>query len=188
MRYIFVVLVTMMMSFGALAARGDVIDISQLTPEQQQQVKQMVADGSNPVVQATSLINRVEEFGSTAAKGIVAFAKELGVAANEFIQTPVGVMVVIGMVVFFAAGKVVGMLFTFIVAPVFMFLAIRAFRPIFSVEKSELKPVLWGLWQRRFVTERRLHSRFMHESHGFYTAFMIGGAIISIIIGLANLL
>lgn len=98
------------------------------------------------------------DLGANIGTAMVSAAKEVGIAANEFGQTQLG-KIVTGIVVYKVMGKdilgiVVGsfvMLFCFSIAVWAM--ATKRFGEV----KYEYKPALWGLYNRRVITEYKLN-------------------------------
>lgn len=144
----------MSMALSATAAQS--IDTSKLTPEQvatlSKQVQEMTKE---PVSVSASVRKEAEawgELGANMGKAMVGAAKEVGVAANEFSQTPLGQVVV-----FMAAYKIVGhemlgivigtgiLLFGYSLA-IWILLTRR-----WSAVKYEYEPVLWGLFKRQRI-------------------------------------
>lgn len=76
------------------------VDISTLTTEQQALIVEQVGKLSNNDAQKTSATIRAEteawgELGSNMGRAMVGAAKELGMAANDFAQTPLGKIAVV---------------------------------------------------------------------------------------------
>ena len=136
------------------------IDISKLTPEQKAQMLTYAAQLENakqtPVdmsEKARTEISKWSELGVGMGKAAVSAAKELGVAANEFVETPLG-KITMGIVVYKVMGKeIIKMMVASSVFVIFLALTlVLLFRKKGDV-KIEYHPRLWGLWHRKVVTE-----------------------------------
>lgn len=135
------------------------IDVSKLTPEQKTQLLGQVADlqkqASNPTNISTSLRNEASQWGELGAnmgRATVAAAKEVGLAANDFAQTPLG-KIIIAIVVY----KIIGINILHVVYGVII-LTIGLGLSLYFILKSKYSeveyeniPVLWGLYVRRVV-------------------------------------
>lgn len=150
-----------------------------LTPEQAAQLAKQADTAST--VQGVSQALRTEanawgEMGANMGKAMVGAAKELGIAANEFAQTPLG-KVTVALVIYKIAGediasKVVGlgiMLFMFSVA-VWLLRTSR-----FSEVKYEFVPILWGaLTVKREVECKTSRDAAIGKMLGAFVSSVIG--------------
>jgi hypothetical protein len=163
MKKIFVILALMASVNVFAATQNTSIDLSKLTPEQRSQISQQVSElASQPTNVSATVRKEAEawgELGSNMGKAMVGAAKEVGVAANEFSQTPLGQVVV-----FMAAYKIVGhdMLGVVFGSLVLLFgwsLALWIFTTKrWSDVKYEYEPVLWGLYKKARIVEIRTDS------------------------------
>jgi hypothetical protein len=164
------------------------VDVSKLTPAQKAEALKYVAnleatkaDSANLSEKAREEVGKWGELGVGMGRAAVAAAKEVGVAANEFVQTPLG-KVTMAVVAYKVIGKdiikfLVGgaILVTFIIVSL-------AFA--FGVPKGkytyEYKPVLFGLYNKRYVTAYVPDSDFV----GGYMLCAAISAIIAFVVGL----
>jgi len=159
------------------------------------QIAKMKADKAKGIVEGVPAANISEtvrteaaawgEMGTNMGRAVVGAAKEIGVAANEFAETPLG-KVTVGVVVYKLIGQeilgvVVGcsiLLFVYMLAGYLLFRARFASRV-----EYETKPFLWGLWQRRAL-------KSYEESDDWKITRLIIAAVVLIIgswIGLATI-
>lgn len=110
------------------------------------------------------------QLGSNMGKAIVSAAKEIGVAANEFAQTPLG-KITVAVIVFKLIG--VQLLHICIGTLILLFGWVSTFYLLAFTKfcgndvEYEYKPVLWGAWQRRLKT------RFREEDGATFTRLSI---------------
>ena len=98
-------------------------------------------------------LGKWSEMGAGVGKAMIATAKELGMAANEFSGTMLGKFVLF-LILFKMIGKsIIGILFGVTVMAVGYRMAYRMVRPPMQVLKYEVVPVLWGAFSRRRATE-----------------------------------
>ena len=152
------VAVAMFFSVAAVAApQSTLIDVSSLTAAQREQIMQVVDQKKveASVDKVDAVLTRVEQFGASAARGLVGFAKEIGAEANAFSKTPLGIVVSVVTVMHFFGSQITGMLvgtiFLFLVTPIFATLFVRAFS--LKTYKYEYRPFIFGLWNRQVVVE-----------------------------------
>ena len=94
-------------------------------------------------------VEQASQWGTVAkefAGAIGIAAKELGVAVNDFLDSPAGYLMAAILVFKFAGGVIVAVPFT-LVSVVFLYWVLSRFR-IKSID-YEYKPVLWGLFDYR---------------------------------------
>lgn len=131
------------------------VDVSKLTPEQQAAVKKSIDSmKGEPNISQTAReeTEKWVELGGNMGKAAVGAAKELGMAANEFVATPIG-RVTMGVVVYKVIGKDVLKTITgFCVLVVFLCLAVWfAKRKHYSSIEYEYKPVFFGLYNKQVI-------------------------------------
>ncbi len=183
-------ILAMTLSLNAMASTqgNNTIDVSKLTAEQKAQVMAVVEQKKAEVPAKTvdAVLTRVEQFGASAARGLVGFAKEIGTEANNFAQTPLG-MIVAGFTVLHFFGHeitslLVGVVFSFIIAPILLTLFIRSFRCVDYT--YEYKPVVFGLFNKKYVT--KVEKRYMSDAEQI-RIFVLGGAtVIATLIGITH--
>jgi membrane protein CcdC involved in cytochrome C biogenesis len=133
------------------------LDVSKLTPEQKAKMIASVVEMQKESTGHTSATVRKEaeqwiDLGGNMGRAAVAAAKELGIAANDFVKTPLG-MVTMAVVVY----KFVGASLLHIVFGLFFFILtigltvhfVRA--DYYASADYERVPVLWGLFHRKVV-------------------------------------
>lgn len=172
------------------------IDVRELSPEMRLELMRQAQKLANPSVPSTaasasesvrSEMSKWGELGAGLGRATVAAAKEIGMAANDFAQTPLG-KVTTAIVVYKIIGRdvlrmVVGvcmLLFTMVTAH----FVLR--RKDFDGAEWEYKPYLWGFWQRKVVVRMSRQSSewvFLH-SIGAAALTVIGiGASLSVMFG-----
>ena len=118
-KHLFMAVLILSTSFPVMAAAVNVsakdiksIDVSSLTDEQKTQLmsqavqlqkEQPALDAANMSETVRTEASKWADLGSNVGKAAVSAAKELGVAANDFVQTPLG-KITMGIVIF----KVIG--------------------------------------------------------------------------------
>ena len=182
MKKIFAMLV-MVVSMNAFAQNS--VDISSLTPEQKAQVLSMVETKKveAPAVVVDAVLTRVEQFSVAAARGLVGFAKEIGVEVNNFSQTPLGKVVAFVTIMHFFGSQItallLGSVLMFIAFPFFSILTIRSLKT--RDYKYSTVPVLYGLWARKVVTETT--RRDLSDAEQFRVVVYLVASVASIFIG-----
>ena len=164
MKKILTALIAITMAFAAAAATDvTAVDVSKLTTAQKADVLKYTASletkDSNVSVAARVEIGKWGELGVGVGRAAVGAAKEIGVAANEFVQTPLG-MVTMAVVVYKVIGQdVIGFVVGLGILITFMTIAI-AFA--FFVKKGavtyEYKPALLGLYNKKYVVSYKPNS------------------------------
>lgn len=142
------------------SAHAQTIDISKLTPDQQaalQKSAASMAPGAAVEVKNISATAREEtekwaELGGNMGKAAVGAAREIGMAANEFVSTPLG-KITMGVVVYKVIGKEIvrtviglGLLIFFFTMAVVMFRSKK-----YKHAEYEYKPTLFGLYNKRLI-------------------------------------
>lgn len=162
----FLVAVSLMLCAAAHAGSatpgsGTFVDVSKITPEQAAQIQKQVDElQSKPTNVSANVRKETEawgELGANMGKALIGAAKEVGVAANDFAGTSLG-KITVGIVAYKIIGrdilKISSGLATLIVGT---WLAILAHRRWAWDFKYEVKPTLWGAFNRRYVLERKAH-------------------------------
>ena len=162
------------------------LDVSRLTPEQKAQLlahvsKLQESKSANMSETVRTEAEKWGELGANTGKAMVAAAKEVGVAANDFAQTPLGkvvtVIVVYKMIGQDAIGIATGLLTLFIGTLVALFV-FRSNR--FGDHDYELRPVLGGL----FTRQRLVKWRESEEGRAFRVAISVGILVLTWVVGL----
>lgn len=159
-------LVALAMSLSVSAfAGGSWVDTSELTKEQAAEVALQVEKIKSQKTSATSPVETISatarkeasawgELGGNVGKALVGAAKEVGVAANDFASTPLGT-VVTAIVVYKLIG--VAMIKLIVGSGILLFggsIVTYLMFTRFGEVKYEVKPYLFGLWNRKVVVER----------------------------------
>lgn len=181
----------MLFSVGAFAQNADVRGLTDAQKaEIDLQIAKMKADAAkgitNPEANISATIRKEAEawgeMGANMGRAVVGAAKEIGVAANEFAETPLG-KVTVGVVVYKVIGKdVLGVL---VGSMVLFFGGLLGAYVIVKYRwgskfKYDYKPYLFGLWQKRVVVES------YENDDGAIARIVVGVIIIglSLVIGL----
>ena len=147
----------MLLSASAFSAQ---LDVSALTKEQQAELTAQVDKMKSPAGQAASVSATVRkeaeawgDLGGNVGKALVGAAKEVGVAADQFASTNLG-KVVTAIVVYKLIGVamikfVVGLGILLFGAAIITYLFFTRFGEV----KYEVKPYLFGLWNRKVAVE-----------------------------------
>lgn len=131
------------------------LDVSALSQAQVDQLKTQVREMEKPP--STSKVIRSEaaewgELGANMGRAMISAAREVGVAANEFANTPLG-KVTVALVVY----KMVGKQILEVITGAFILLVGTSLSLWFLLSrrweevKYEYRPVLWGLFNRKYV-------------------------------------
>jgi len=170
------------------AQQNQTIDLSSLTQAQQDAIRAQVAAAAEttqrveatPAAQVDKILSRVEEFSAATAQGIVRFAKELGIAANEFIATPTGKLVGAGLAMYFFGGLILNKVFAVCLliagGVVFRKLWILVFKGDPEYTYGEPVTALWGAWVFRTKTLVKWRERSFHEGQVVMTIIFLAGA------------
>lgn len=137
------------------------VDVSKITPEQASQIQKQVDELQlKPTNVSANVRKETEawgELGSNMGKALIGAAKEVGVAANDFAGTSLG-KITVGIVAYKIIGrdvlKITSGIATLLVGT---WLAILGHRRYAWDFKYEVKPTMWGAFNRRYVLERKAH-------------------------------
>lgn len=144
--------------FAAMSASAAIVDVSDLSANQQAQIVKQIEDLKQGEEKNISKTARQEltawgELGSNMGRATVAAAKEVGMAAGEFAETPIG-KITTAIIVYKIVGKdvlklFVGVFLLFVLSPLLLFYFLKNHQ--FYTNKYEYLPVLFGLWNRRML-------------------------------------
>ena len=172
------------LSMNCAQAVQQTVDVSGLT---QAQIAQITADveskKASPVQTAVAVreeVNAWGEMGANVGKAIIAAAKELGMAANEFASTSLGKFV-IGVIIFKLAGSaILHILIGSMVIVISLTLGWKLMKYSESNIEYDYKPVLWGLYNKRVIIKHTAHDIGHHNAwpHIIMAGGFIGGVII----------
>lgn len=165
-------------------ASAQTADVSKLTPDQQAAIQKTITEMQSP--KNISETARVEtekwvELGGNMGKAAVGAARELGIAANEFVQTPIG-RITMAVVVYKVIGQdVIGMIVGLGVLVFFLSLALYFFKAKkYMGVQYEYQPRLFGLYHKQVVTSGTVDSEWS-------VGYLISGFIclfIGLVVGL----
>lgn len=155
----FLAVILMMVSISAFA-NDRYLSMDGLTEQQKAELSLQAAKMKTAHEENISTTVRKEaeawgEMGTNMGRAVVGAAKELGIAANEFAQTPLG-KVTVGVVVYKVIGEdvlsvAIGSFVLFVGVWLGIWLMTRW--RLGCVVKYDYKPFLFGLWQRKVVLE-----------------------------------
>lgn len=165
----------------ATAQAQTTADISNLTPDQQAEVLKKIETMKTPEknISATAReeTEKWVELGGNMGKAAVGAARELGVAANEFVGTPLGKITMAVVVYKVIGADVIGMFVGFGILVFFFGIAIALLRAKkYKNVEYDYKPTFFGMYNKRVVV-----SGFVDEEWdvGYKCA-----ALLSVIIGM----
>lgn len=99
--------------------KGILADIAKQTADN---AASKVVDASVSLIQDPEKLSRYAQLGADIAKGLGAAAEELGVAANELLNTPVGMLVAVGLIYNYMGDEIVTMVVGyFLILPLLFF-------------------------------------------------------------------
>lgn len=160
MKKLLIALALAICSTSPVIAQQSAVDTRGLSESQVAEIMKQVAEMKEQKGSVTNISSTVRqeaeawgEMGANMGKAMVGAAKEVGVAANEFSQTPLGKIVV-----FLVAYKLIGhdalsILFGALTLFVGTSLAFwLAKTNVFYGKTFEYKPFLFGLWNRKVVS------------------------------------
>ena len=147
----FLAICFIVLSFGSNA---QTINTENLSPEQiselNQRIEEMKKVQPNVSEKVRTEVEAWTNLGQNIGRATVGAAREIGVAANEFVQTPIGIVTTV-VVVYKLVGR--DILKTFIGLFIFLFgtgFGMYHFRRRYN-RQYEYKPILFGAFQRKKV-------------------------------------
>lgn len=172
------------MAFASLTATAQTVDTSGLTQQQIQELAAKAAEMKQPTNISAAVRQEAEawgELGANMGKAVVGAAREVGVAANEFAQTPLGKVVVFLTIYKIAGNDLLGVVFGSITLLVGTILAIWVAKTkAFYTRECESKQVLWGMFNRNIITKVTVDDKVAF-------AKMFGAAVLLILTWLIGL-
>jgi hypothetical protein len=172
----------------ATVSFAQTVDVSKLTPEQriviQQQALELQKQRTSSGTVAVEVRKEAEAWGQLGQNlgiALIAAAKELGVAANEFATTPLGMVVSFIVIYKLIGGSMLGILFGVFSMAFGIWFALYVNRRLCYDFEYEYKPVLWGMFNRRKVTKR---TRVNGESYFMGWALTLLAIAVSWVVGL----
>lgn len=184
MKKLFALLSLMLcMNVASAASAPQSLDVSGLTAAQVAELQQTIAaQKSTPINTAVAVREEVGawgEMGAGMAKALVAAAKELGVAANDFSKTDLGKVIVAVVVFKLLGGAVMHILVGTAVAVVSLVVGWLLLNRYTFKCTYEYKPVLCGLFLRKKCVSRYPVNE---GTGGWFIALMIVGCFIGVLI------
>lgn len=141
----------------ATASAQETVDVSKLTAEQkatlQKTAEQMQGQPGNISAVAREETEKWAELGGNMGKAAVGAAKEIGMAANEFVGTPLG-KVTMAVVIYKVIGRdVIGIFVGSLVLVFFLSTGVFLLRSkkLKGKIEYEYKPAFFGLYNKRYV-------------------------------------
>lgn len=187
MKYVILTMFLLLFSTSAFSTTTDTIKLDGLTEKQKAEILYDIAiakeNGPNLTVQPEEVKEWVDlgaEYGKTIGQTIGGIAKELGIAANEFVNTPVG-FVSIALIVWHFAGDDImdittSVVWYIVMLPLWVFLFFRiAYTVTGYTEKTTTR---WGKTYTKSVPLKSLDS----DVGVTFLVFMIGIILIGLIL------
>lgn len=182
--------------FAVASTFAGAVDTSGLTPAQLKEIESSVnrlktENSGNPVNMSANIRKEVSawaDIGTGVGQAMVAAAKELGVAATTFAETPLG-KITVAIVVFNLIGSSLAKIviaFTCLAIGIGVFFVGRRMAKNREIDYTYMsQPVLFGLFNRTYVASSRSNG----GDSGYGIAGFIGLAIgcLIFIISLANI-
>jgi hypothetical protein len=162
---------------------GDIPNATKdMTPSQIQTILETCRTGGVPSLTVDNA-KEWSEIAESFAKAAGTAAKELGVATNDFLNSPAGYLLA-GVLVFNYGG---GLILIGIPFMILSFFGIKhAWRWAYTDEiKYENVPVLWGFWTIRRAT--RTQREYLGESRGFFIAAITALIAVANVVMIVNL-
>jgi hypothetical protein len=187
MRSIFVIPILLLLSVCLFGGEAP-IDVSNLSPEQIQQVKSLRDTFQNKptAVQVREEAAEWAKIGANLGNAMVGAAKELGVAAADFARTPLGMIVIFILVLKLIGGPIIGI----VLGLLLIYLGHRYNRYVQNhVLRSpvyEIRPILWGLCNRQYIVKFNESSRSDGDIREWALAFRILGTIAGTILAVVS--
>lgn len=172
--YIFVMSLFMAISFAH--ADISVPNVSQMSKEQVEMLKKQIEiQEAAPEQSTTQKVSEWASIGKNVGEGLVATAKELGVAANDFAKTDLGKLTIIILLWHFFGKSLVILAFC-IIYPVFIPFIMRYFKDaIIGYQYREVKKNLFGKEYVKTVKDYNNSS-----SEGVFCLFVIFAVLVLI--------
>ncbi len=187
------VLFATLMSFAGIASAnaGEVFncnapasEVSKLSENARIQLmqycKSQESTVSNVVKAVTPDKETVSAWGQASkdfAQAIGIAAKELGIAVNDFLDSPAGWILAIILILNFGGGSILGSVFWLITLCIWLFTFYKFYQKYASTVKYENKPVFWGLWNRSKVVS-------VERNEDYSGGFLLLGCIATLLFAL----
>lgn len=155
------------------------VDVDSLSSAERQALKLALERAEKPVeVRVREEAEQWAVLGTNVGRAMIGAAKELGMAASEFSQTPLGTVVVAILVVKIIGGTVLhltaGVLLAVLAVGFFWYVHRRVLnRPVY-----EYRPVLWGLWNRAHLVKYVANEEDKHNIEGWNIVSVLFPAIL----------
>ena len=164
------------------------IDVSKLTSEQKVQLLSQVTDLQKQATSSTNISATVRneasawgELGTNMGKAAVSAAKEIGVAANDFVQTPLG-KITMGIVIFKVMGGaiihlVVGVSILMLFLGVALYLV---FKNKYGQVEYEYVDGPFNAWKRKRVKTCRIDNDLVVSNYFAAGLVAVAGLVVGI--------
>lgn len=131
--------------------------------------------------------SRFSEAAKGVAQAVGIAAKELGIAANDFLDSPAGYVLAAVLLFNYGGSLIAGILFGLPITFLALFLLYKFYRNYRAAEcEYQYIPVLWGMFHRRRIVKYRMNE--FDEGDCFYTLAIAAGTFIGLTILWGNLL
>lgn len=163
-----------------LSSLSFAVDVGSMTPGQRADLQAQLDAANKPTeVRIREEATQWAALGANIGQAMLGAAKEIGMAAGEFAQTPLG-KVVVSIVVF----KVLGGTFLHLLAAALLIgIGITFFwyvhRRILQLPKYESKSVLWGMWQRKILIGYENNDNGNRDSWNVFSGIVLVATLIA---------
>ena len=183
----FVAALVLSMTCFTASAVQNTADLTNLTPAQAAEIQKQIAEmEKNPTNVSQNVRKEAEawgELGANMGKAMIGAAKEFGVAANDFAGTGLG-KITVAIVAYKIIGQDLLQIFAGILVLVFgNIISMYCMTHLAWKKTYEVKPILGGLINKRYLIERTEHS-----SSGEIKFFSMVGLLVTWGVGCALML
>ena len=174
---------------SAAAEETQAVSLEGLSAEQVKQIQSQVQAARQNSSPEMSAVSKASEIGRMLGASLVATAREVGIAVNDFAKSDVGRIVTVVLVWKYIGhdilGVGVGLMFLLAGVPIGLFIARAAY--IDQVNKEyAVATYLWGMFSRRVLVKKEVVKRdYLSESRGLQVAIGYGATALSVVIGLS---
>ena len=174
---------------SAAAEETQAVSLEGLSAEQVKQIQSQVQAARQNASPELSAVSKASEIGRMLGASLVATAREVGIAVNDFAKSDVGRIVTVVLVWKYIGhdilGVGVGLMFLLAGVPIGLCIARAAY--IDQVNKEyAVATYLWGMFSRRVLVKKEVVKRdYLSESRGLQVAIGYGATALSVVIGLS---
>jgi hypothetical protein len=177
MKHLIILITSIILSFSVYAQ----IDTSQLTPAQVSALQAAANEMSGSSVKNISAGTREEltawgQLGQDLGKGLVSAAKEVGVAASEFSQTPLGKIVTFILVFKLIGADILGVLIGIPIMIAGIYFGVKIMNTPKDIKYEHVdRAYFWGMFtiRQKYVKEKIMH----HDQSDYQVAGLLVIAI-----------